>query len=111
VPQHTVTRSRALVLVCGALVALAFFASCSRTSSTGTNGHPTKDTSAFIKAAQQGTGFLCTGDTSAAGCVCKWGHPDDPIYSCSGMEALCKAMGTKVECGDLWCSCGFAYPS
>ena len=70
---------------------------------------PPASVASHISAAQSGNGFVCTGDAGGFGCSCKWGHPNDPVYSCTGMEALCKAFGSRVECDDQWCYCGGVY--
>ncbi len=103
-------RPKALLLSSIAWCALLmFFAACASRQHGEASQEATAQVAANVSAAQAGSGFVCTGDTTAFGCACKWGEPASSIYSCTGMEALCKVFGSKVECGAIWCTCGGVY--
>ena len=77
-------------------------------------GEPPKSPTTQVAAARAGNGFVCSGDGTGFGCACRWGPPANPspfdkLYSCSGMDDLCKRLGGKTECDDQWCACAVVY--
>ena len=88
---------------------LLFFAACASQQRGAASPELSAQVRAQVSAAQPGRGFICDGTDQIFACECKWGIPDSDIYSCKGMEALCKALGSKVECDDIWCTCSGIY--
>jgi hypothetical protein len=86
---------------------LLFLAACASRQPERVSQEAAAQMKAQMSAAQAGNGFVCTVEGDIGACTCKWGISPRSPYSCGGMESLCKKLGGQVECGDVWCGCGF----
>lgn len=81
-------------------------------SGAGTNrvpvSAPATPSGAFMMAAQNGNGFVCSGlDDGTIGCACNPKSDDIHVYTCNGMRGICKVLGGAYRCppGEALCYC------